>query len=142
MKVRAGLGVHDDRVSAGSREGFEVGVGRRDHQVHVEGLVRVRAHRRDDRRPEGDVGHEMPIHHVEVEHVGAGRRHRAHFGAEHREVGGQDGRQDLQGSHRRASWRARPRPSMGPARPSNRRFAPRARQPSRNRRLPGEPRDA
>ena len=29
--------------------------------------------RGDDGRPEGDVGHEMPVHHVEVNPVGAGR---------------------------------------------------------------------
>ena len=33
VQMRAGLGVHGDDVGAGLREGLEIGVGRRDHQV-------------------------------------------------------------------------------------------------------------
>ena len=36
VQVRAGLGVDGDEVGAGLGEGFEEGVGGRDHQVHVE----------------------------------------------------------------------------------------------------------
>ena len=68
------------------RESFDVRVARRDHQVAVEGLVDMRAQRRDHLRPEGDVGREMSIHHVEVDPIGAGRGDVAHFLAELGEV--------------------------------------------------------
>ena len=51
-------------------EGVEIGVDRLDHQVAVERLVAVRPQGRHQRRPEGDVGHEMAVHHVEVDPVG------------------------------------------------------------------------
>ena len=50
VHVRAGLDMHRDDVGAGLGEGFEIGIARRDHQVRVEHLLRVRAHRRDRRR--------------------------------------------------------------------------------------------
>ena len=80
------LGVNGDVVGARLGEGFEIGVAGLDHQVAVERLVGMRPQRRDHRRAEGDVGHEMPVHHVEVDPVGAGRRDRAHLLAEPREV--------------------------------------------------------
>ena len=43
VQVRARLRVDADDVSAGLGEGFEIGIDRRDHQMHVEGLRRVRA---------------------------------------------------------------------------------------------------
>ena len=67
------LGVDGDAVAAGPGEGLQVGVAGFDHQMAVEHLVRVRAQGRDHRRSEGDVGHEVPVHHVEVNPVGAGR---------------------------------------------------------------------
>ena len=53
----------------------------------VEGLVDMRAQRRDDLRPEADVRYEMSIHHVEVDPIGASGGEVAHFLAELGEVG-------------------------------------------------------
>ena len=41
----------------------------------------------------------MVVHHVEVDQVGAGVDHRAHFLAEAREIGGQERRRDAIGAH-------------------------------------------
>ncbi len=41
-EMRAGFGMHGDDVAAGLGEGFEIGIGRRDHQMAVEHLLRVR----------------------------------------------------------------------------------------------------
>ncbi len=60
-------------VAAGFGEGRQIGVGRRDHQMAVERFVGAVADRADHRRAEGDVGHEVPVHHVEMDPVGAGR---------------------------------------------------------------------
>ena len=67
----AGFGVHGNAVAARRGEGFEIGIGGLDHEMAVEHLVRMRPQRRDDRRPEGDVGHEMPVHHIEVDPIRA-----------------------------------------------------------------------
>src|SRR6185437_1691378 len=61
----------------------------------VEGLAGVRSQRRDNRRPKRDVGHEMSVHHVEMDPVGAGGGDRAHLLAELGEIRRQDrGRHD------------------------------------------------
>ena len=96
--MRTGFGMDGDVVAAGLGEGLEIGVAGRDHQMHVEDLLGVRAHRLDDVGAEGDVGHEMPVHHVEMDPVGAGRVHRAHLFAEPGEVRGQDRGRDGQGA--------------------------------------------
>ena len=80
------LGVDRDVIGARLGEGFEIGIAGLDHQVAVERLVGERPQRRDDRRPESDVGDEMPIHHVEMDPVRARRGDRAHFFAELGEI--------------------------------------------------------
>ena len=99
VEVRAGLGMDGDDVGARLGEGVEERVDRRDHQMDVERLGGVRAKRFDHRRADGEVGHEMPVHHVDVHPVGAGRVHRAHFLAEPGEIGGQDRRGDERRGH-------------------------------------------
>ena len=81
--------------AAGLDEGLDEGIDRRDHQMHVEGLFAVRAQRLDHARADGEVGNEMPIHHVDMDVVGARRVERAHLLAQAREVGRQDGWGDL-----------------------------------------------
>ncbi|MET3891622.1 hypothetical protein ABIE41_002698 [Bosea sp. OAE506] len=90
VRVRAGLDMEGDQVGTRLGEGLDVGVDRRDHQMHVEELGRVRADRLQHVGPEGDVGHEMPVHHVAMDPVGAGRIDRAHLLAELGEVGRED----------------------------------------------------
>jgi hypothetical protein len=86
VEMRPRLGMHRDAVAAGIGEGGDVGIDGRNHQVTVEHLVRAVADRLDDGRPEGDVGHEMPVHDVEMDPVRAGSRHRLDLFAELREI--------------------------------------------------------
>ena len=69
-----------------------------DHEVAVERDVGRRQQRLDHRQAEGEVRHEVGVHHVDVQPVGAGRRARrrrsAASSAEPGEVGGQDARGD------------------------------------------------
>jgi hypothetical protein len=69
-------------------------IDRRDHQVDVERLGRMRAERFDHRRADRDVGDEMAVHHVDVDPVGPGRVDRADLLAQAGEIGGQDRRGD------------------------------------------------
>ena len=48
--------------------------------------------------PNGQVGHEMAVHDVDVDPVGAGLVDRTHFLAEAGEIGGQDGGGDDHGA--------------------------------------------
>ena len=59
-------------VRAGLEEGPKVPLRLRQHQVHVKELVREFINCADDVRPKRDVRHEVAVHDVEVEHVGAG----------------------------------------------------------------------
>ena len=67
--VRAGLGMDQDVVGAGLGEGGQIGVGRGDHQVDVERQAGERPQGAQHHRAEADVGHEMPVHHVQVQPV-------------------------------------------------------------------------
>ena len=98
MQMRAGFGMHGDVVAAGLGEGFEIGIARRDHQMRVEDLLGMRAHRLDDVGAVGNVRHKMPVHHVEMDPVGAGLIHRADFFAELGEIRSQDRRCDDEGT--------------------------------------------
>ena len=100
VKMRAGFGMNGHDVRAGVGEGIEERIGRRDHQVDVERLPRVEAKRLHHARTDGEVGHKMAVHHVDMDPVGAGLVDRMHFLAELREVGGQDRRCDDWASHR------------------------------------------
>ena len=52
-------------------EGVNERVHRRDHQVDVERLFRMRTKLLDHRRPECQVRHKMAVHDIDVDHVGA-----------------------------------------------------------------------
>ena len=101
MQMRTGLGMDGDVIAAGLGEGLEIGIARRDHQMRVEDLLGVRAHRLDHVRPVGNVRHEMPVHHVEMDPVGAGLIDRADFLAQFGEIGGQDRGCDDEGTRRK-----------------------------------------
>ncbi len=74
VEMRPGFGMDGDDVGAGGGEFGDIGIGRRDHQMDVEGERRIRAQRLHHAGPDGDVGHEMPVHHIDMDVVGAGRR--------------------------------------------------------------------
>ena len=88
---RRALAVHGDDVAARLGEVRHAELRLDDHKVRVERLVRHRAERVDDERPDGDVGHEASVHDVDVDPVAARLVHRLHLRAEVREVRAQDG---------------------------------------------------
>ena len=81
--------MHGDDVAARIGEGRQERIARLDHQVAIEDLVGAVAHRLDDRRSEGNVGHIVPVHHVEMDPVGTGFDHGLDFVAEAGEIGRQ-----------------------------------------------------
>ena len=98
MQMRAGLGMDGDLVAAGLGEGFEIGIAWRDHQMGVEDLPGVRAHRLDDVGAVGNVGNEMSVHHVEMDPVGASCVDSANLFAEPGEIRRQNRRGDDDGT--------------------------------------------
>ena len=109
--VRPGLGVKGDQVGSGLGKGGKVRVDRADHQMHVKQLGGVRAQRLHHHRPDGDIGDEMPVHHVDMDPVGTGSVDSAHFLAQPGKIGGQDRGRD-QGGH---GWRKIPERAGIPA---------------------------
>ena len=93
MDMRTRLRMHSDDVRARLGEGLEKGIDRGDHQMDVERLGGVWAQRLHHCRAKGDVGHEMPVHHVDMNPVGTGGIDRAHFLAQAGEVGRKDRRE-------------------------------------------------
>jgi len=63
-------------------------VDRLDHQVHVDRHLYMGTDRGTDHRSDGQVGHVMVVHHVEVNPVGARGDDVAHLFAQAGEVGG------------------------------------------------------
>ncbi len=92
--------MHGDVIAAGFGECFEIGIGRRDHQMRVEDLLCVRAYRLDDIGAVGNVGDEMAVHHVEMDPVGAGRIDGADLLAQSGKIRRQDRRRDDEGAWR------------------------------------------
>src|SRR3546814_10197784 len=76
-----------DDVGAGFSEGFEEMIDRRDHQMDIEGLLRVRTERLHHAGSYRDVGDEMAVHHVDMDPVGAGLVNGTDFLAQAREIG-------------------------------------------------------
>jgi hypothetical protein len=69
-------------------------IGMLDHEVNIERELRELAHRRDHGRPEGNVVHEVAIHDVEMEPVGAGFFGAPDFVRELGEISGENGGRD------------------------------------------------
>ena len=103
VDMRRGVRVEGDDVGTGLAEGLGQRVDRLHHQMHVDrrrGSIRfhgVLLQRLADHRAEGQVGHVMVVHHVEVDPVGAGGQHVLDFLAQAGEVGRQDRRGDAVG---------------------------------------------
>ena len=143
VDVRRRLGVHGDHVGAGLRERLDLPLGPLDHQVAVEdpaARVDEVADRLDDQRPDRDRRDEVPVHHVDVDHLRAGVHHELDLLGELREVAGEERRRDLAARNRSALTRAPRRPrgprarrrTRGTARPP----AAAARSPSAGRTTP------
>ena len=86
MHVRASLGMHRDAVGARVGEFLHVRVDRRDHKMHVKRSLGVRLDGANDERSDRDVRHEMPVHHIHMDQVGAGRFNCRNLGAKLREI--------------------------------------------------------
>ena len=71
MQVASGLPVHDDLKGAGLGVGEGLGVGIVDHQVNVERPCGNPPQRLDHRQAERQIGHEVPIHDVDVQSIRA-----------------------------------------------------------------------
>ena len=93
VHVRRGLPVHDQSVRAGCRELVDAPLRALDHEVHVENaLARVDQipERVDDQRSDRYGRDEVAVHHVHVDHAGAGVHHLLDLRAEAGEVGGEN----------------------------------------------------
>ena len=88
-------GMHRHPVGAGFDEFRSVFVGIGDHEVHIEGDRRHFAHPLDDHRTDRDVGHEMAVHDIDMNPVGAGRFDRLDLVFQPAEVGRQYRRSDF-----------------------------------------------
>ncbi len=99
-----GLPVDADPVGAGGEEVAQQPVRIGDHEMDVERQAGVPAQRRDHRDADGQVGHEVAVHDVDVQDIGAARLADAGGCGEVREVGGEKRGGDF--DHGRAPWAA------------------------------------
>ena len=105
MDRRAGLAMDEQMIGAGLGEIVEIMLGLDDHQMDIDRFRRRLAHRLDDDRADRDVRHKAPVHHIDMDPVGAGAVDRAHLVGEPAEIGRQDrrGDDDRSGPSARAS---------------------------------------
>ena len=89
-QIRADLGMNGDRIGACLDECADVLARIFDHQVRVERQLRDFADRLHHRDADRQIGHEMAVHHVEMDRVGAGCFDLANFVAESSEVSGEN----------------------------------------------------
>ncbi len=93
IQVHASFLMHGNPIGAGFGKGRDVVVWIFDHQVAIEGHLCNRfAQRRHDRRADGEVRNEMPVHDVEMQDRASAVDGGERFGAELREIGGKNGR--------------------------------------------------
>ena len=88
VQVGAGLGVHDQALAAGLHVLGSHQVGSQHHQMSFERNSCERASGGDHIWAEGEVGHELPIHHVPLNAIDASSLQGSDFVTEAREVGG------------------------------------------------------
>ena len=120
--------VHPVRARVPERPCREIAGRVGDHEVGVEEEPAVGPQGRDHRWADGQIGHEMTVHHVDVEPIGAAGDRR-HGRGQAAEVGGEDRRSDAQrGRGLRSGHRAR----AYRGRPPGRRWVVRAHTPSRS----------
>ena len=122
VHVRAGFGVKADGVGAGLGEFGHQRIDRLHHQMHVDGRGdAVLAQCLADHRADGQVGHVVVVHNVEVDPVGAGGEHGFDFLAEAGEVGREDGwGDDRAGGHANSGVRQKAGCWLHPGRPDRR----------------------
>ena len=83
------LDMKREQIRARIQEGIRVAPGVVDHQVDVQRTAGHLLDRSHHRRSEGQVGHEVPVHHVQVQPIGPGLLDPAHLFSETGKVCGQ-----------------------------------------------------
>ncbi len=78
--------MHRQDARPGLRERLHVALGFVDHQVGIEREGARSADGGHHTRPEGDVGHEAPVHNIQMEVIRAGRLGSACLFAKTREI--------------------------------------------------------
>src|SRR5450759_2237638 len=96
-----------DEACACLDERFDEELWSLDHEVRLDRKISHLAHGLDDERAEGEVGHKVPVHHVDLDAVGARAHRLLHLLAKAAGVGGQDRGNDLDLDHRPAASRSR-----------------------------------
>jgi hypothetical protein len=86
---RAGLGLDQQMIGAGLGERREIALRLDDHQMNVERLCRRAADGLQHDGPDGDIGHEAAVHHIDMDPIGAGGVDGADLLAQSREIGRQ-----------------------------------------------------
>ena len=71
VDMRSGLQMRGDHIGARLGIGLKVLIYRRNHQMHIHHGFDMRADRFDQRRAEGKVRHEMPVHHIDMDPITA-----------------------------------------------------------------------
>ena len=94
--------VHGEPVGARPRRTLRGSDRVRDHEVRLQRQPGDPPECADHERSDRDVGDEVPVHHVDVDPVGARRFHLGDLLAEAREVGGEDRRREGDRAHDRA----------------------------------------
>ena len=72
VQVHRGFHVNPQPIGPGRHKGLDVALGIADHQVDIQGQAGGPAQGPGDRRADGDIGDEMPVHDVHVDPVDAG----------------------------------------------------------------------
>ena len=89
--------MNDQGVGPGLREIVEKQVGVGDHEVNFQRHVRDRPQPPDDVWPEREIGHEMTVHHVDVNPVGPSPLRLGHLLSQARRVSRKNRRGKLDG---------------------------------------------
>ncbi len=87
VDMRPRLDMGGDHIGPRLGIGLDIGIDGRDHQVHVHEGRNMRAKGFDRGGAEGQVRHEMPVHHIDMDPIGALGFDRADLGAEIGEIG-------------------------------------------------------
>ncbi len=92
INMLAGLGVKRHIISARRRKGRDEAIHRLDHQVYVQrGGDPVITQGGHQHRAEGQVGHVMVIHHINVDHISTSGENGGHLIAQTGNIGRQNG---------------------------------------------------
>ena len=113
LRICAGIRMHGNPIGAGLDKLRRVLVRIGDHQVNVHRNNRDLTHPFDNDRANGDVRHEVAVHDIDVQPIGAGRFDSLDFVFETAEIRGQNRRSDFHRLHLRNLSHARGKKTIG-----------------------------